>query len=339
MSMMVQSGRFAAAGGGSGDAGIPAAMFATLSGTTVTVRDQKGFSTTVSNVSAGRYSFAFSSAEPDTDYFVLAQGRPVASAVSRPSNGNVLASTKTVNGFDIVFDVAAAADPESFSVVVFRASALGAKFLAAWYATTDASSVPTLVDSKNIASFTSAGGSPSIHEGVFTSALPNDNYFAFGGGGLSGAWVTPPGTGTGASAEWNTTDFNTRNDGIVSTQVGGLAFDPTDPPPGTIAAVVFTDAGTAAIQGQTNVTSISEPATAVYGVNFTTPPADAFYGTFVFLRQSSFRSSESGPVNNTTAGYDQYDVNGVEIVGVRSASTNLDAIDKGAVWCFKPSLL
>lgn len=360
MSMMVQPGRFAAVYPGVGlppDAGVLAAGFVTYSGSTPTLQKQKNVSG-VSALATGILRVTFASTLADANYGVAICARHT----STSSETVMLAvpnrnSTGGNNQYSTTqLDLALAAnnslsDPENVSFVVYDASALGSKYLAAVMFSVSGTT-PTIQKQKNMAS--AARLDAGIHRLVFTSALGSADYSMIQGAkypdlAANDAW---PVVGNNSNTAWSARHATTEAVGTFGQYHGGaFNFDilyasalftrGDDPPPGTLAAASITMSGTSIASSRLTNCSIARQATGIYRLTFTNPLADANYALMLAAKKVDAASEDDLAVfpSRNTSSYGAYSTSQVDIAVSAPASYSAVDPDRLEVFVFDPSAM
>lgn len=346
---------------GSANAGILAAVYFTVSGTTVTVVGQKNVATVTRNAT-GRYRVAFSSALANNNYGMLSSGRYVDGSTDRcalvaPDRDSTSGwNTYTTAQVDIDFttvDSATRTDPLSCCLVFFDPSAVGSDYLAAvsW---TMSGTTPTLQRQTNVASIPRV--SAGVHTANFSSALASSDYSMFGSSryptftnqaaalfGFNRNSTGPANRKTTALADLCCGKLQSAT-GNFDIDRGGMLIRNSDVAPrGTLAAVRFSvSGGVATIIRQWNVASVTCNATGCYRIAYTTPLVDADYGAICNGQWSPAAGNNDAPLiginSNSSASRNVKSTTAVDIVSKGWAGSAFDC-DYVDVWIVKPWLM
>jgi hypothetical protein len=344
---------------GSTNAGILAAVYFTVSGTTVTVVGQKNVAS-VTRLATGKYRITFSSALANNNYGMVCGGRwadstgnntPLITA-SRNTTGSIntystaAADIVACQGDGSIFDIA------QCGVIFFDPSAVGSDYLAACSVTVSGTT-PTVQRQTNVAS--APRQSTGLYLANFTSALPDADYSIFGSSRY-------PDSTNDASPFFGPDRNTSRATGSINLDVGTLA-KPTTPiglfepgrfsmlarnsdtsPRGTLAGARFSVSGGACTLIKSwNVASIAYNAAGLFTVNFTTPLVDTDYVIFGCAKWAASAGLTDtviiGPNRNSTTGANVKSVSSLSLVSQSwGAGTPFDP-ETGEIWVVKPWLM
>lgn len=283
-------------GQGSTNAGILAAGYVTVSGTTPTLVYNKNVAS-VTRMAQGIYKIVFSSALSDAYYGVLINGRNTANTQNlriNPSRNTTYGSLYSNTEFQIRCEDNAgnAADPPLLTFIVFDCSALGADYLAAYMATIS-STVATLRDQLNVSSL--GYNSQGLYTVNFNSALSNAEYCNFASSRYADSASNNATPSKGCYSRDTTGSKNRQTINLVDNQYGyynggisdhpyiisGLIRSPNSYPRGTVGSVRFTvSAGVCSIVSSWNVSSVTYISTGLYRINFIIPINNTEYAAY-----------------------------------------------------------
>ncbi len=272
---------------------VLAAVYFTLSGTTVTVVKSQNVSSVVRN-STGQYTINFSSALADANYMALMTCRGAGSytdalecAASRNTTSGK--NTYSTSSIDVVCfgpkNSPAVAEAERVCVLILDAATADADVAAMW---TVAGAAVTVQHQTNVSSITrNLAGVFTLN---FNSALADANYSMFcgsrvadGAGELS--FISNGDRNPTGSLNLHTSSAFTNLAGLDNNGDAGTVSDPVKASAmarkasrtgtGILAAVRFSISGTTCtVVDQQNVASVTYISTGVYKVNFTSNLAD-----------------------------------------------------------------
>lgn len=337
--------------GPTGDPGILAAGFVTMSGSTPTINKHKNISGTPTRNGAGDFTVDFASALPHANYFVLAFAR----AVDGASDGFMVATAKaggtySTSSVQITIETANATrtDPLYWGFLIVDADLLADTDYSTAAMWTISGGVVTLEKQRNMASIgrTAAGR----YTANYTSALADANYSAFRAARFVATNAGNPRLATdrsigGGDNSYTSAlqDFRAWTSSATFGEVdkgGVLVKYASGQVPGQLAAVRFDSSGT--IISQHNVTSVANQGSSVWRVTFTTPLADAqnlVLCTAKDIDQASGSSADwVGPNPNTTSTRGEFTTTSVDVFVATiggTADTTFTSVD---VWVIDPSL-
>jgi hypothetical protein len=336
---------------------VLAAVFFTLSGTTITVRKQINVSSVVRNA-VGQYTINFTTPLPDSNYGVVAGGRlpdnggsdyPITTCTNNDSNGGGHNAYSTT-ALDVATyqTVSGPSEAGNVCVICFNPAAASSDVVATAFATLSGG-VPSMQKSTNLSL---AKNTTGVYRASFASALSNANYSLFGSAKLAtAAAATGAFTGTDNSTLYNlhtTTncDQSITNIGSGSTDpvnIGLLARDPLTSSPGTLAAVRFSvAAGVVTVISQNNVASVVRTSAGRFTVSFTSALADAYYGVISAAVNGTAGQNDQAPYIGPcgyTDGHSAYSTTAVDVVCHKANGGG--PLDPSIVdlWIVDPSLL
>lgn len=349
---------------------VLAAVYFTLSGTTVTVQKQQNVASVVRN-STGQYTITFTSTLSTGNYGVIVSGRQadlssslitIASANRDGTSGHNLHSTSAVDilVMNSTGGFGAAVEADKVAVICFDPTVSNADILAADYFTV-AGTVSTLVANTNVASVTRKAA--GIYEHDFSAALSSSSYSVFGGARL--------GNFAGANAIYNGGNRNSTSGNNLHTTTkfsndAGQFAGSSSPPPvdlsngsdtGNFGSILVRDSSATAIGilagarvsvsggvctlvKSTNVSSVTYEAVGWYRVNFTSTLADTNYGTVVQGKWPDTTSDDTpamSPGVGSAAGSNVYSTSAVDVLA-REVATAAD-VDTFDILVFDASLI
>lgn len=351
---------------GSVNAGILAAVYFTVSGTTPTIVGQKNVASLVRNA-AGKYRITFTSALANTNYGFIGGGRFIDAAGSGQNTPPLVVPTRNSTGGFNTYSTAsvdisvtdpkgALADPGLLGVIIFDPSAVGSDYLAACSVTVSGTT-PTLQLQTNVSSSPRQG--TGVYRPTFSSALADADYSVFGGTRYADF-------AGDASAYFGQSRTTARATGSVDLNVGTLAaagsgsvqnFDPgrfsmvarnSDVAPrGTVGAARFTvNAGTTscALVKSWNISSVTYIGVGLYRVSFTTPISNTEYVVMGSGKWPVAGAQNDSPVigmnRASLGGNNTQTVNAVDIVcrswGAADTPFDAESVD---IWIVKPWLM
>lgn len=349
---------------GSTNAGILAAVYFTVSGTTPTIVGQKNVASITRN-GTGNYRVTFTSSLANTNYGLIGGGRyadsgsdeSVLVAPSRNSSGGI--NTYSTTTVDVICMTAAgtAADPIQCGVVIFDPASVGSDYLAACSVTVSGTT-PTLQRQTNVSSVPRKA--TGVYEPTFTSAVGNSDYGAFGTSRY-GDFTNEANPFFGRNRN-STSGFNQQTTGLIDLDVGTSAnngfslanFDPVRfsmiikngdvAPRGTVAAARFTVSGGVVTLGrQWNVASVTRQGAGLYRIAFTTPIIDTDYVVIGTGKWGDFSNDDTplvGTNRNNSASRNVKSTSAVDIAvrawGSGASTFDVDAAD---IWIVKPWLM
>lgn len=347
---------------GSPDAGILAAVYWTVSGTTVTVVGQKNVASVVRNAT-GRYRVTFTSALADTNYGLIVNGRRISNTsntVSRPGpSRNSTSGWNTYATTTLDIDVSTqggsgAEDAPEIGLIVFDPSAVdSSQYLAAacWRLS---GSTLTLQKQMNVASMSRL--SIGVYSANFNTALPDADYsmfgssraqdftnltnFLFGGGRHSG---TPSNVYSTTQLDMSTGLNGGSLTSFEASRGSLLVKDGAAAPRGTVGSVRFTvSGGVVTLIDQWNVASVSRVSAGLFTVNFSEPIIDTNYICFGTGKFADFTNDGVPCVslsNGTVTPHNTKTTTEADIsVGSPSSSTMNDPLACN-LWFVKPWLM
>ncbi len=319
---------------GSTDAGILAAVYFTVTGTTVnSITGYEKNVASVTRLAQGIYRIAFTSALANTNYGLVAGGRFIDSSgdevVQATANRNTTSSynSYSTTQVDIVVSQAGsrtAFDPEHLAVIIFDPQAVSSAYLAAASWTVSGTTL-TLQRQTNVASMNRIGvGGYSVN---FNSALAAADYGVIGSSrypdftnsdrpffGISRNTTGPANVYSTTRCDLSTGKYPTGQTTVFEPGRGSALFkDGASNPRGTLASVRFSvSGGVVTIDDQWNVASVARTSGGFFTVNFTSALVDANYAVIGNGRFTNFadynvvsiglnRNSSSGSnVHSTT---------------------------------------
>lgn len=344
---------------GGPDAGILAAGFVTVSGTTPTLQTSKNVAS-IARSAFGVYTITYGSTLSTSNYGVLLGVRDVSSSSDRSIL--IMPNRLTTGGFnrysttevdiEIALPGSTVADPANFSFIIFDPNALSsAKYLAAAMMTASGSTY-TLQRQKNVASLT------RITDGVvrktFSSALSDAEYCflvnsrwpdaANGDPVMSGNNTNSGNTSVHGTASAIAT-YGQYTDGSSLFDIGkasAMFFKGDDPPPGTLAAASVTLSGTSIVSQRTHNCTVSRTATGLFRATYALPMPNANYGTICAAKlvgAASNKVATVGPNRNTSSGNGLYSTTAVDIFVMNNTNNSYSAVDPERldIWCYDPA--
>jgi len=351
---------------GSANSAILAAVYFTVSGTTVSSITGKNKNvSSVTRIGTGAYRIEFASALANNNYGVLVGGKRPDAASGRalrcqPAQDDAASftsySTTTLDVYVKEHGSTSVVEPEMLGIVVFDPASIGSDYLAAvsWTNSSPWTS-PSIALETNVASLTR--NLASSWRFAFDSALPDADYQVFGTamyGPTSGNYIPQIGAcrdTTGGYNSYSTTEFDFVGGildvgGSYDNGGGSLLFkNGAVNPRGTLASVQFHVDGTTraiTILDSWNVASVTRHDDGRYLVTFDTELSDAEYTCFAFGRYHDAAGSAAPQIslnNDTTDGYNAHSSTEAEIIAGDSGSTSLYDCDLVSLWFVKPWLM
>jgi hypothetical protein len=343
---------------GSADAGIVAAVYFTVSGTTPTIVGQKNVAS-VTRQSQGVYRITFTSALANNNYGIMLAARgatttdhfPILVQPNRDSTGgNNTYSTTTV---DIVCQTPKAAsqpDPALCGVVVFDPAAVSASNYLAAASWTLSGTTLTMQRQTNVGSMSRLA--TGVYRTTFASALATSDYSEFAMSrypdftsvsspiaGQNRNTTLPSNLHSTASLDLCTGRLNASSGNFEAGRGSVLVGRSDVAPRGTIARARFSvSGGVATLISSYNVSSITVGGTGLYRVNFTTPSSDSDYAVFASGKWGG-STDDDAPI----IGADRFTGNLYSTAGVDLSAYNWNASifdpEIVNVWVLKPWLM
>lgn len=339
---------------------VLAAVYFTLSGTTVTVQKQQNVTSVVRN-STGQFTITFTSTLSTGNYGALvcarrADGASSQGTASGPSRNSSTHNAYSTAALDIIVQGSAGGnvDPDKVAVIIFDPTVANADILAADYFTVSGTTA-TLVANTGVTSVTRKVA--GVYEHDFSPSLSTAFYSAFGGArygdftnddfpinGQNRNSTSGNNLHTTAKFSHATPDLN--NAGFFDIAKGCLlVMDPSKTAPGVLArarvsvsggACSIVNSGAAAV----NVSSVTYESTGWYRVNFSSALANANYGVIVQGKWADTSNDDTptmAPGVGSSSGSNVYSTSAVDVLA-RSAGTAFD-IDTFDILVFDASLI
>lgn len=345
---------------GSANAGILAAVYFTVSGTTPTIVGQKNVASITRNAQ-GKYRITFTSALANNNYGLIANGRWADAAASddtplicptRNSTGGFNTYSTSSVDVSITNQQGIFFDPEVVGVVIFDPASVGSDYLAACSVTVSGTT-PTVQRQTNVSS--SPRQATGVYRPTFTSALSSADYSVFGSSRYADFT-------NDSSAFFGQNRATSQTTAMTELSVGTLAaagslqnFEPgrfsmlarnSDTfPRGTVAGVRFSVSGsTCTILKSWNVASVTRSGTGLFRITFSTQISDTSYIVLGSGKLPATGVNEAplvGMNRNTTLGNNRRSRTAVDIVteirgNVAGAIVDPEIVD---VWVVKPWLM
>lgn len=346
---------------GSANAGILAAVYATISGGVVTIVAQKNVAS-ITRHAAGNYRVNYTSALADNNYGLMANGRFADSTADNPtliqpnrnSTGGV--NVFSTSGVDLQCTGAGSAtpvEPAQFCCVVFDPDSVGSDYLAAASWTVSGTTV-TMQQQTNVSGVSRQA--TGVYRATFNSALSDADYSEFGYSryadftndsvplfGQNRNTTGPRDLHSTAALDLCVGRLNTNTSGMFDTGRGAVLVRNSDVAPrGTLAAARFTvSGGVCSLVKSWNVASVTYQTTGCYRLNFTTPLSDTDYAAICSGKWNGFTNDDTpiiGINRNSSASRNVKSTSAVDVVAVNYASSLFDP-DVVNIWVLKPALM
>jgi hypothetical protein len=346
---------------GSANAGILAAVYFTVSGTTPTIVGQKNVASITRN-GQGKYRITYTSALANNNYGFIA-GAQWAAVAGDNNTPLVVPCRNSTSGFNTysttAVDIAVTDaigqlfDPGLCGIIIFDPSAVGSDYLAACSVTVSGTT-PTLQRQTNVSS--APRQATGVYRPTFTSALANANYSVFG----SSRYADFTNDASAFFSQSRTTARATGSDDLnVGTiaQTGGtvgnfepgrfsmLARNSDTSPRGTLAGAQFTvSAGVVTLVKSWNVASITRSATGLFRLNYANALSDTDYVVMASGKFATSGTTQDSPLigmnRNSTGPLNLHSVNSVDLVCRSWGASGLPFDPELAdVWVVKPWLM
>lgn len=344
---------------GSTNAGILAAVYFTVSGTTVTVVGQKNVASVTRNTT-GKYRVSFSSALANTNYGLIAGARfndAAGNTVARIGPGrNTSSGWNTYSTTDVDLYVAnnngTLFDPVLVAVIIFDPQAVGSDYLAAASWTVSGTTV-TLQRQTNVSSMSRHAA--GVYRVNFNSALADNDYSIFGASRYADFTNNDfPNMGASRNTTLPAAAYSTTQLDLVTGLLHGstsifeaargslLVKDGASIPRGTVGSAQITyTGGVVTIEDSWNIASVVRDDTGLFTVTFSSPIDTIDYGLVAMGRiadSTNYDVLSIGLNRNSTTGATLHSTTQASIFAQNSLGNATDPLYM-SLWFVKPWLM